>query len=292
MTGTSPALVEFAPAKVNLWLHVTGKRDDGYHLLDSLVAFADVGDRLTGSLSDTIALTVTGPFAGALQNEDDNLVSRAAQMLASQCGVNAGARLILEKNLPVASGIGGGSADAAAALRLCSRLWDVALSPDELREIALDLGADVPVCLESRTTRMSGIGDILRDPPRAVPPLHAVLVNPLTPVSTAAVFRALAGQHTPAHGEIGPTAFEWIAAAGNDLQDPALTLAPDIADVLAALAAQSGCRLSRMSGSGATCFGIFNSAAHAADAAAQLQLRYPGWWIAPCRFGSELPAQA
>jgi 4-diphosphocytidyl-2-C-methyl-D-erythritol kinase len=272
------AVAEFAPAKVNLHLHVLGRRDDGYHLLDSLVVFAGVGDRLTVSAADALSLSVTGPFSGALRHEGDNLVLRAARALAAYAGVRAAGKLILEKNLPVASGIGGGSADAAAALRLLCRFWGLTPGHGELRRIAGDLGADVPACLDSRPALLSGTGDVLTPAP-ALPNIGIVLVNPGVAVSTASVFRARAGAFSdPA--DLCPGAAGLVAAlrsARNDLEPPARLLAPVIGDVLEALAAMVGCRLARMSGSGATCFGLFDTPA-AADAAARAVNR-GGWWV-------------
>jgi len=262
-----------APAKVNLFLHVTGKRPDGYHLLDSLVVFPAIGDVLSVEPAETLSLNITGPFGGTLAAEPDNLVLRAARAL----NPGGGAAVTLVKNLPVASGIGGGSADAAAALRLLSRFWGL---ETPLHERALSLGADVPVCLASTSTRMSGIGEILRPAPR-LPPFGIVLCNPGIAVSTAAIFRARqAAFSCPADlPESWPNAAamaESLAQLTNDLEAPALAIAPAIGDVLAALRTLPGCLLARMSGSGATCFAIFPTASAAADAAAAMT--HPGWW--------------
>ena len=279
----------FAPAKINLWLHVTGRRTDGYHELDSLVAFADIGDRLTGAPADTLSLTVSGPFAGALETGGGNLVLRAARALAARCGVPAGAALHLEKNLPVAAGIGGGSADAAAALRLCARLWRAEIGGEDLARLALGLGADIPVCLAGRTARMTGIGETLTPlmpPPPAAP---AVLVNPGAAVPTGAVFGALAGRFSPPAGlRDGDRDSDLVARAEpnrNDLETPAIVRVPEIADVLAALRAAAGLRLARMSGSGATCFGLFGSEGEAAAAARAIAAAHPAWWVAACSIG-------
>jgi 4-diphosphocytidyl-2-C-methyl-D-erythritol kinase len=280
-----PDLASFAPAKVNLTLRVTGRRSDGYHLLDSLVVFAGVGDRLTVAPEAALSLTVTGPFGAGLAAEPDNLVLRAARALATAAGILPRGALTLEKNLPVASGIGGGSADAAAALRLLARLWG--LSPPEgmLEALALGLGADVPVCLARRPVRMAGIGEVLAPVP-ALPPLGIVLVNPGVACSTAAIFRAraTAGAGFSAADALPPAALfatpaslaAALAASGNDLEAPAITVAPAIASVLTALRAQPDCLLARMSGSGATCFGLFSDAAAAARAARALPGE--GWW--------------
>lgn len=262
----------FAPAKVNLFLHVTDKREDGYHLLDSLAVFPNVGDTLHVAAADTLSLVLDGEFGAGLAAEADNLVLRAARALAPECG----AALRLTKDLPVASGIGGGSADAAAALRALCELWGVTA---DLPTLALKLGADVPVCLESRAVRMQGIGEILVPAPR-LPEFGMVLVNPGVAVPTPAVFKARSGGFSPQAAL--PAAWDSVddmvaslERCTNDLQAPAIALAPVIAEVLAALAALPGARLARMSGSGATCFALFNTPA-AAQAA--VQALPSGWW--------------
>ncbi len=292
-------LSELAPAKVNLYLHVTGRRADLYHLLDSLAVFCPVGDRLRAASAAALSLTVEGPFGAALADEPDNLVLRAARAL----GGTAGARIVLEKHLPVASGIGGGSADAAAALRLLCRLWGLSLdvlppgaseraaparnappptapSSTALVPIALTLGADVPVCLASRPARMGGVGEVLTPAP-GLPTAGIVLVNPGAALATAAVFRARAAEFSapaelPASWPDAAAMADDLAKLRNDLQPPAIALCPLIGTVLAALAATPGCLLARMSGSGATCFGLFPDAP-TAEAAARALAR-PGWW--------------
>lgn len=271
---------EYAPAKINLHLHVVGRRPDGYHLLDSLVVFAGIGDRLTVSPSDRLTLSVTGPFAAGLAAEADNLVLRAARALAARAGVQATGALVLEKNLPVASGIGGGSADAAAALRLLCRVWG--LDPDVPGQVAAGLGADVPVCVAGVPAVMSGIGEILMPAP-ALPDVGIVLVNPGVAVSTPSVFRARTGGFSdqaqfPDRGwrDAGSLAAALLATR-NDLEPPARLLTPVIGDVLDALAATPGCLLTRMSGSGATCFGLF-ATPEAAETAAGTIIR-DGWWV-------------
>lgn len=271
-------LTAFAPAKVNLHLHVVGRRPDGYHLLDSLVVFADVGDRLSVSPGAGFSLSITGPFAAGLDAEADNLVLRAGRALAAAGGIEPTGHLVLEKNLPVASGIGGGSADAAAALHLLRAFWG--LSTD-LGDLAPALGADVPVCLSGAPSMMSGIGEIVAPAP-ALPNLGLVLVNPGVAVSTPAVFRARSG------GFSWPAAFPaagWTTTASlaaslrdttNDLEAPARALVPAIGRALDSLAAAPGCLLARMSGSGATCFGIFASPEDAAVAAPTIGT--PNWW--------------
>ncbi len=270
---------ELAPAKVNLFLHVVGRRDDGYHELDSLAVFPGAADRLEAIPAPDLTLQVGGPFGAGLGGGPDNLVLRAARALAEQAGVSAGARLVLEKHLPVASGIGGGSADAAAALRLLARLWGLSIPDQMLAAIALRLGADVPVCLASRPARMAGLGDRLGPAP-GLPRFGMVLANPRVGVSTPEVFRTRTGPFSaPAHL---PQAWSGVDAMAdglrglsNDLETPALQLCPPIADVLAWLRAQPGCLLARMSGSGATCFGLF--APGEAPLAATRAVP-SGWW--------------
>jgi 4-diphosphocytidyl-2-C-methyl-D-erythritol kinase len=274
-------LATFAPAKVNLALHVLGRRADGYHLLDSVVVFAAVGDTLRVELSDTLSLTIEGAFGAALVGEADNLVLRAARSLAESAGIAPRARLVLKKDLPVASGIGGGSADAAAALLALSRLWNLDLSDSDLAVLALRLGADVPVCLAGRPARMSGVGEALTP----LPPLPAcglVLANPGVAVATRDVFRAREAAFSspldlpdrwPDVAALAAT----LARSGNDLERPAIALAPAIGDALAVLRGDAHCLLARMSGSGATCFGLFSTPVQAEAAAARL--RRPGWWL-------------
>ncbi len=270
-------LSEFAFAKVNLYLHVTGRRADGYHLLDSLAVFPEAGDALEAKAAPALTLAIEGPFAAALEG-GDNLVLRAARKLDA----SRGAALRLTKNLPVASGIGGGSADAAAALRLLSRLWGRPVPEGA----AAALGADVPVCLVSRPARMQGAGEVLLPAPR-LPRFGMVLVNPGVPVATPAVFAARVGGFSP------PASLPegwWkteamardLAALSNDLEAPAIQICPPIGEVLAAIRATPGCLLARMSGSGATCFGIYVTLDEAIEAEALLAR--PGWWVwgGPC----------
>ena len=268
-TGRAP---ENARAKVNLYLRVVGRRADGYHLLDSLAVFPGIADTVHATAAPTLSLTIDGPFGAALAAEPNNLVLRAANALAAAAGIHPGASLRLTKNLPIASGIGGGSADAAAALRALSRLWNLALPPDRLAAIAATLGADVPVCLDSRPTRMEGIGEILSPAP-ILPQAGILLINPGVAVSTQAVFRA----RKPAFSPRAALPPEWttldsmardLAPIGNDLEPPAITLCPEIANTLAWLQSQPDCRLARMSGSGATCFALFDTPAIAAQTAA------------------------
>ena len=291
--GAAPIVVA-APAKINLWLHLVGRRPDGYHLLDSLVAFAAIGDSLALAPAPELSLTVDGPFAAEVPKGADNLVLRAARDLARSAGIAPGARLALTKRLPVAAGIGGGSADAAAALRGLVRLWRLDVAADRLATLALALGADVPVCLAGRPAHVGGIGERIT-PVAALPAIPLLLVNPGVPVPTEAVFRAWAATPGAAFGPAAPTwatpswappprdAAALAAALGatrNDLAAAACGLAPAVGKAAAAIAAQPGCLLARMSGSGGTCFGIFPTAAAAQAAEAALTASRPGWWVA------------
>ena len=282
-----PAVELFAPAKVNLYLHVTGRREDGYHLLDSLVVFAGTGDTLRFAPSDRLSLSLEGPGAKhlAATPDDDNIVLKAANRLAEALGRPAHAAITLEKHLPVAAGIGGGSADAAATLRGLLALWDAELDEAALKEIGLKLGADLPVCLAGRPTQMSGIGETLT-PAIALPPAWLVLVNPRLALSTPAVFKARRGDFTPAAPLTGPipdahALAEALKTRRNDLADPAIALEPVVPAMLDAIAATEGCLLSRMSGSGATCFGLYADEDSADDAADSLRESHPNWWISP-----------
>ncbi|MBF0246718.1 MAG: 4-(cytidine 5'-diphospho)-2-C-methyl-D-erythritol kinase [Alphaproteobacteria bacterium] len=313
-------IAETAPAKVNLYLHVTGRRDDGYHELDSLVVFAGACDTVAAAAAPEgagLVLDITGPFAHKLLNDGDNLVLAAGRALAAHAGVGADARLTLDKHLPVAAGIGGGSADAAAALQVLARLWRLDLHDDDIHHAAgqlardrdgahalaelfkgwrsdvrahafgdlpLSLGADVPVCLEGRPVFMSGIGERLVSAP-ALPKMWMVLVNPGIAVSTPAVFKARQGGFTP------PAPFtetprdarhfaELLGARRNDLMAPAMALAPVIGEVAAALEKLDGALLARMSGSGATCFALFAERAEAEAGARRITDAHPDWWCA------------
>ena len=258
---------------------MTGRRADGYHLLDSLVVFAGAADTVQAAPADGLALTLDGPEAGALRAEPDNLVLRAARALAAAAGVPAGVALALTKRLPVASGIGGGSADAAAALRALNAAWGLGWAEDRLAAVALPLGADIPACIASRPCRMGGIGEVLSPAPR-IPACGLVLANPRVGLATPAVFAARRGGFTPAASlpdgwaDAASMARD-LAGLRNDLEPPALGLCPPVAEVLAALRALPGCLLARMSGSGATCFGLFADPAAAEGAAGLLRA---DWW--------------
>jgi 4-diphosphocytidyl-2-C-methyl-D-erythritol kinase len=286
------ALAALAPAKVNLYLHVTGRRDDGYHLLDSLVAFVDIGDRLRAEPATSLSLTVDGPEAADLAAAgDDNLVLRAARLLADRAGITAGAALYLDKHLPVAAGIGGGSSDAAAALLALKRLWRISLADEELYTLGASLGADIPACLYGRAVWVGGIGERL-DPAGPLPEAGILFVHPRRALPTAAVFAARRGPF----GHVGRFApmprkasalARALMACRNDLTEAAIGLVPEIAAVLARLGRVPGCLLARMSGSGATCFALFANRAGAEEARAVVAAAEPRWWCAAGGFVSE-----
>ncbi len=271
-----------APAKINLALHVCGRRDDGYHLLDSLVVFAGVGDTITVESAPNLELTITGPFAAGLAAESDNLVLRAARWLSSRGGRSLGAHITLEKNLPIASGIGGGSSDAAATLIACAKIWDMDASALPHAELARALGADVPVCVTRTPALMRGIGEDVTAIEK-LPALWIVLANPGQPLATKAVFGAVRGRFgkpmepLPAKPD-AEGLLAYLDGLRNDLTAPALELMPRIGVILNALAATSGCRLARLSGSGPTCFGLYLEESTARAAAKSLKDAHSGWW--------------
>lgn len=271
-----------ARAKVNLYLHVTGKRADGYHLLDSLIVFAETGDDIAVTAAADVTLAIDGPFGAGLDAGPNNLVMRAALGLRDLTGVKQGAAIRLQKNLPIASGIGGGSADAAATLQSLIGLWQVKPDRAVLYALAEKLGADVPVCLDGRSSFVGGIGEDIQLA-GALPPAHLLLVNPLVETPTPAVFKARRGDFSPvARWHEPPASAQDLAAflmtRKNDLTAPAIIVAPIVADVLSAIAATKDCLLSRLSGSGATCFGVFETAATAEAARQQVKAQYPDWW--------------
>jgi 4-diphosphocytidyl-2-C-methyl-D-erythritol kinase len=287
-----PALTDEARAKVNLTLRVNGRRGDGFHDLESVVAFADCADRLALTPGPELTLTMTGPLASACGETSDNLVLKAARLLGdSVAGLKVGS-FALEKILPVAAGIGGGSADAAAALRLLARLNDLRLDDERLRKVALATGADVPVCLASRACDMTGVGETLMwlSPPK----MPCVLVNPCVPVATKDVFKALGLRHGEllvgatdvvmqgsSWPEEGGSLEEWVealATGSNDLEGPATKIQPVIGVVISALNATNGAWLARMSGSGATCFALYENTADAKRAADKILREHPEWW--------------
>jgi 4-diphosphocytidyl-2-C-methyl-D-erythritol kinase len=285
-------LIEEARAKVNLTLRVVGRRVDGYHELESLVAFADCADRLSLTPGPGLDLTTIGPLAGACGEITDNLVLKAARLLGERVPDLKVGSFTLDKVLPVAAGIGGGSADAAAALRLLAQLNGLALDDIRLREVALLTGADVPVCLASRPCDMTGVGETLL--PLSLPKLPCVMVNPRVAVATKDVFSALGLRNgellvgtsdilqAPAWPEAGASVEDWVdalAESSNDLEAPAMRIQPVISEVIAALNAANGAWLARMSGSGATCFAIFENTAEAQRAAQKIQINHPQWWV-------------
>jgi 4-diphosphocytidyl-2-C-methyl-D-erythritol kinase len=291
--GSSAPLVESAPAKVNLTLRVVGRRNDGYHEIESLVAFAEFGDRLSLSPGGGLTLEVNGPTAARAGEADDNLILKAAREIAARRdGLKLGS-FRLNKHLPVAAGLGGGSADAAAALRLIAQANGLTRADPQLYAAARATGADVPVCLDPRSRIMRGIGDILSEP-LTLPPLPVLLINPGIAVATKEVFAGLAA--APALSPAADLAaianlstrdnvLQFVLAQPNDLERPAMRLAPVIADVLLELRAAPGCDLARMSGSGATCFGLFATASAAAEAARLFSSAHPHWWVQPTTLG-------
>jgi len=282
-------LTLLAPAKVNLYLHVAPVRGDGYHPLDSLVAFADIGDRMTFEKADSFSFEITGPFSQTLNGEGDNLVVRALLALADHLGVeDLSMAVTLDKRLPIASGLGGGSSDAGAALRGANLFLELGLSDPVLEELARVIGADGPMCYRARPAYASGVGEVLEDAPD-LPVLQAVLLNPGLPSPTGAVYRAYDARPDGKADRPAPFAkpediIDWLAQQRNDLQAPALSVTPDIAEALETMALIPTCRLVRMSGSGATVFGLFDSAEDALQAA--LLLDRPGWWVRPTRLGA------
>lgn len=287
MASPEPAFAEAAPAKVNLALHVTGRRADGYHELESLVVFVDVADELTARPAKTDCLRVAGPFAAAAGSGDSNLVMRAVKAFRARwpSRLPDGLDIALTKNLPVAAGIGGGSADAAAMLRLLAAIGQGEFPLADLRALALTLGADVPACLMSQPCEVRGVGEIIH-PLRRFPATHLVLVNPLIPVVTADVFRRLERRDNPPMPALPRPLTRpaqlglWLAETRNDLEPPAIALVPAIDELLRRMRVLDGCALARMSGSGGTVFGLFGSAAQAHQAAHDMRASYPQYWVA------------
>ena len=274
-----------APAKINLTLHITGQRTDGYHLLDSLVVFADVFDKITATIAPNLQITVNGPFSRDIPADHTNLVMRAATALRKARHVTKGAHLQLEKHLPHAAGIGSGSSDAAVTLAMLTKLWDVEPLPLNAPEVVA-LGADVPVCLQAPDpTHMTGIGEILLPVPM-LPECALVLVNPRVSVPTGAVFDGLASKRNPCMGTL-PKGLDfngfalWLAAQRNDLEPPALAIAPEVDAVLKKLRSMPKVAHAAMSGSGATCYGLVSNLADAHQVARVIQVAHMGWWVAP-----------
>ncbi len=276
-----------APAKINLTLHVTGQRDDGYHLLDSLVVFADVADQIDVTLATDLRISVNGPFSEGVPTDHTNLVIRAAETLRRVHGVTQGAAITLEKHLPNAAGIGGGSSDAATALSLLADLWNVPPLSPHMAEV-LALGADVPVCMAAPTPqRMTGIGDVLT-PVLNLPDCAVVLVNPRVKVPTQGIFRGLSSRSNPPMDSLPDGAdfdgfVHWLRQQRNDLLPPARALAPEIDTALAKLSAMPNVKFAGMSGSGATCFGLVPNMADARHVARAIQVSEMAWWVAPAQ---------
>jgi 4-diphosphocytidyl-2-C-methyl-D-erythritol kinase len=268
-------LQETAYAKINLALHVRRRRDDGYHELETLFAFAEDGDRIYGELAEDVTLQISGPFGDGLSSTD-NLVVRAAKRMQSHFGIAKGAAVHLEKHLPIASGIGGGSADAAATARLLNRLWNIRADDAELERLLAPLGADIPACVRSRTVYGEGTGTSLRTvPDEDISGRAVLLVNPLQPVATGPVFKAYDGVD---RGELNfSNPWQATLRGRNDLQEPAISICPAINEVLDILA-QTGAHLVRMSGSGATCFALYNSESARDAAIGQVGGTCPQWW--------------
>ena len=274
-----------APAKINLTLHITGQRTDGYHLLDSLVVFADVFDKITATIAPNLQITVNGPFSQGIPADHTNLVMRAATALRKARHVTKGAHLQLEKHLPHAAGIGSGSSDAAVTLAMLTKLWDVEPLPLNAPEVVA-LGADVPVCLQAPDpTHMTGIGEVLLPVPM-LPECALVLVNPRVSVPTGAVFDGLASKRNPSMDTL-PKGLDfnglasWLAAQRNDLEPPALAIAPEVDAVLKKLRSMPKVAHAAMSGSGATCYGLVSNLADARQVARVIQVAHMGWWVAP-----------
>lgn len=272
-----------APAKINLFLHLTGRRDDGYHLLQSVMVFVDVGDSLEFSPHDSLFLDVDGPFAGDMPPPHENLIYRAAQMLAAEFKTTPRGAVRLTKNLPVASGIAGGSADCAAALKGFAKLWGFSDERDRIHRIGQQLGADVPACLVAKPVWAEGIGEKMM-PLHDMPALHFVLANPMVATPTPEVFRRYRNRFCPPIQFSGrkKSMQEWIADIKryrNDLTDPAMEVTPEIRTVLQALQETPNCQVARLSGSGATCFGIYEHAETARAAVNKLKMDHPRWWV-------------
>jgi 4-diphosphocytidyl-2-C-methyl-D-erythritol kinase len=278
-----------ARPKVNLYLEISGRLSNGYHLLNSLAVFPKTGDLLTVNAANTLELEIEGTAPSGLGSADQNLVYRAAQLLQSKTGTRQGALITLQKNLPIASGVGGGSSDAAGALHLLNQLWALDISIDQLAVWSAELGADLPVCVHGSAAFMSGIGDIIHPAP-SFPDFHMLLVNPGMEVSTPAIFKQLDLPRKdqdplveiPDLQNLNFDQFiQYLKKRCNDLTPPAMAQVPDIKQVLSEIAQTSGCALSRMSGSGATCFGIYETPEQARAAEVRIATDHPSWWIIP-----------
>ena len=289
MSSETGPVTEFAPAKLNLYLHVLGRDQRGYHLLDSLVVFADFGDTITVQSADRLFMEITGPFGHGLEADAGNLAWKAAQAMSAIAGRPASLFIQLTKNLPVASGIGGGSSDAAAVLRGLCRLWDLDVSGEPVMQAARALGSDVPVCLAAQSRFMGGVGDLL-DPCPTLPRCSVLMVNPGMALPTRDVFEARQGPFAPSgRFDVTPGSVAELAhilsQRGNGLATAAVSLQPAIETVLERLEQQPGCLLSRMMGSGATCLGLFGTEGEAEAAAMTIKGHHPEWWVQPAHIG-------
>ncbi len=273
-----------APAKINLYLHVTGARPDGYHLLDSMLSFTGLIDIIEVAEHPELSLLTTGNFAENLHNDaDHNLAMRAARLLQEQQQWRLGAGLVLTKNIPVSAGLGGGSADAAATLRLLNEYWGLHLEDEALLHLAAQLGADVPACLVGRSCYVSGIGEVIT-PIEVMPKLNVLLVNPMKPLATKEVFaRGFTQYRKPIKRPDGfdsvSDLLDFLSLQHNDLEQNAISMMPEIEGILSSLRAQKGCKLARLSGSGPTCFGLFTDKVEAENARAAIFEDNPKWWV-------------
>lgn len=271
------SLSVFAPAKLNLFLHITGKRPDGYHLIESLVVFTEFGDTLDISCADSLTLEIKGEFSGFLQSDtENNLVMKAAKLLQPYAN-GQGAKITLHKHIPMGAGLGGGSSDAAATLRALSSLWNIDISKDELMAMALLLGSDVPACYEAVSAVISGIGEFIRPVNYESWPF-VLLINPRKPLLTASVYKQFSGSYAASRTDI-----DNLVSTQNMLEASAIQLMPEIKDIIRAIAQTKECRLARMSGSGATCFGLYDMQEHAEEAKTQIAGEFPEAWLTVTR---------
>ena len=271
-----------APAKINFFLHITGKRNDGYHLLDSLVAFTDFGDEIEIKEANEFSFSINGDFGDALSADDNNLVIRAAKGLAEHNGRTPNVAIHLTKRLPIGGGVGGGSSDAAAVVRGLCKLWDIAPDSDFMDTLLLSLGADVPVCFNGQTARIQGIGEVI-DTDYKIPPVTILLIAPNVSCSTPEIFRSFSGKyrdpiHVPQRFESTDDFVSFLKLCRNDLQKPAISIVPEIADCIEFLNQSTGCLFSQMSGSGSCSFGLFSDEAAAIKAEEQISINHPNWW--------------
>lgn len=289
--NTNLSTTALAAAKVNLYLHVTGKLDNGYHTLDSLITFADTGDKISVSPANEFTFEMNGRFADALKDEppENNLVVRAAKRIAQEVDGDLHVKITLTKNLPVAAGLGGGSSDAAATIRALLQHWKKSVNDEKLQALGAELGADIPVCMKVKTARVRGFGEILT-PVKLNEPLYAVLIHPGKSCSTADIFGKYGGAYSqnadiPASIKDTGALLAALAKTRNDLENTAKKVVPEIGSALQAIGVQEGCVLARMSGSGATCFGLFTSRKMAENSAFVIQINNPKWWVKAVSLG-------